>query len=84
MSAHALHMRRALELAFLQRWKDDWVTQIGAVRDYFADRPGKLIEFDLDTDDAADLAARFEGILTLNPKKWGHRGRTRVTALFGT
>ena len=71
-------------MAVLQRWKDDWVDHLAAVRSYFADRPGKLIEFDLDTDTATDLAARFEGILTLNPKKWGHRGRTRVTALFGT
>ncbi len=71
-------------IAVLQRWKDDWVSHIDAVRGYFADRPGKLIEFDLDTDDAETLAHRFEDILTLNPKKWGHRGRTRVTALFGT
>ena len=71
-------------ISVLQRWKDDWVSHVDAVRSYFADRPGKLIEFDLDQDDAEVLAQRFEDILTLNPKKWGHRGKTRVTALFGT
>ncbi|MEL7026103.1 MAG: sulfotransferase [Pseudomonadota bacterium] len=71
-------------IAVLQQWKDDWFSHIDAVRTYFADRPGKLIEFDLDRDDAQALTLRFDGILNLNPKKWGHHGRTRVTSLFGT
>jgi hypothetical protein len=60
----------------LTQWQKDWQTHIPAVRSYFADRPGKLLEFDIDHDGPEKIAAHFQGILDLDVAKWGHRGKT--------
>ncbi|MGH1356791.1 MAG: sulfotransferase [Thalassovita sp.] len=60
----------------LQRWSADWETHLPAVRAHFADRPGKLLEFDIDKDGPDKIVAHFDGVLKLDPEKWGHRGKT--------
>jgi hypothetical protein len=62
----------------LKRWQEDWDTHIPAVRAYFADRPGKLLEFDIDQDSPEKIVTFFKGVLELDPEKWGHVGRTVV------
>jgi len=60
----------------LLQWQKDWLEHIPAVRAYFAGRPGKLLEFDIDHDGPEKIVAHFDGVLDLDAAKWGHRGKT--------
>ena len=59
----------------LAYWAEEWDSHIADVRGYFADRPGQLIEFNIDTDDIADLVARLP-YDRLDAAHFGHRGKT--------
>ncbi len=57
-------------------WLEDWHTHIADVRGFFADKPGKLVEFDIETDDVSVLLEFFSD-LDLSPDAWAHKGKMR-------
>ncbi len=60
----------------LDRWAQDWADHFDAVRSYFADRPGKLVECDIVNDGAEPLIEHFKDHLDLDPKAWPHLGKS--------
>lgn len=68
---YGLHDPRAV----LDRWAADWDAHLAAVRAHFADRPGKLIAFDLDREGPEDLAARLPLHDRLDPALWNALGQ---------
>ena len=57
-------------------WRRQWDSHLNAVREFFSDKPGRLLVFDLDRHGGAELAA-FLPELDLDPSRFGHYGRTR-------
>lgn len=57
-------------------WSDDYDAHHQAVRDYFADKPGRLLEFDIDRSDIEDLVAFVAPKYRLKAPHWK---RVRVT-----
>lgn len=57
-------------------WRREWDTHLAEVRAFMADRPGQLIEFDIDKDAVDDLVARLAPY-GLRAEDWGDVGRTR-------
>lgn len=51
-------------------WSKKWDAHIKDVREYFADKPGKLLEFNIDNDDPAEIA-KFFPQLNLDITHWG-------------
>ncbi|TCM82687.1 sulfotransferase [Rhodovulum steppense] len=64
------------EAALVARWRADWDAQLDAVRGHMADRPGQLVEFDLDRDPVERLVAALPDY-GLDPADWGDTGRSR-------
>jgi hypothetical protein len=61
--------------ACLAIWSQDWDRHLADVRQYFADRPADLVEFNIDTDTVHDLIARLPGY-DLDAAAWDHLGQT--------
>lgn len=59
-----------------ETWRQDWDTHIAEVREFMADRPEQLVEFDLDTGSVEALVERFSDY-GLTADHWGDIGRTR-------
>lgn len=59
-----------------QAWRKDFLDHTQAVTDFFADKPGQLLRFDIDRDPISDLVAFCKPDYQLNPEKWRH---VRVT-----
>ncbi|HUG98220.1 MAG TPA: sulfotransferase [Gammaproteobacteria bacterium] len=59
-----------------ETWRQDWDTHIAEVREFMADRPEQLVEFDLDTGSVEALVERFSDY-GLTADYWGDIGRTR-------
>jgi hypothetical protein len=57
-------------------WRTEWDTHLGEVREFMADRPAQLVEFDLDTDSVEALVERLRDY-RLRAEDWGDIGRTR-------
>lgn len=57
-------------------WRKDWDTHVADVREFMADRPRQLVEFDLDTGSVRELVDRFSAY-GLKEEDWGDVGRTR-------
>lgn len=64
------------EKALCEAWRREWDTHLAAVRAFMADRPGQLIEFDLDNDPVESL---IDGLpeFGLSSADWQDVGRTR-------
>ncbi|MFW8637121.1 sulfotransferase [Cribrihabitans pelagius] len=58
------------------RWARDFDTHHANVRAYFADKPGRLLEFDITADPIAKLTGFFAPDFTLDPAHWGHAHKT--------
>jgi hypothetical protein len=54
------------------RWRDKWYEHNAAVRSYFADKPGKLLEFELGVDSGEKIAEFVAPEIELNLKYWGN------------
>ena len=59
-----------------ERWSRDFDAHHAAVRAYFAERPGRLIEFDIGRDDIGTLVDFFAPDFTLDPAHWEHAHKT--------
>lgn len=57
-------------------WRQEWDTHLAEVRAFMADRPGQLVEFDLDHDSVQALVDRFPAY-GLRAEDWEDIGRTR-------
>lgn len=57
-------------------WRREWDAHLADVRSAMQDRPGQLIEFNLDTDSVQQLIDRLPGY-GLRAEDWGDVGRTR-------
>jgi hypothetical protein len=75
------HYRRHFKLKrtrdVMNRWREDWVAQHAAVRAYFADHPGALVEYDITNDKVEKLHAFFAPDFDLTKGEWSHVGKTR-------
>ncbi len=60
----------------IRTWRQEFRDHHARVRAYFADRPGRCLEFDTGHDDVARLIDFARPDFTLNPKRWR---RVRVT-----
>ncbi len=60
------------------RWRDKWHEHNAAVREYFADKPGKLLEFELGVDDGQKIVDFFAPEINLNVKHWGNETQRLV------
>lgn len=60
-------------------WMDEWDQHIKNVKDFFKDKPGRLIEFDIENDDIGKVINFFnqkEG-LNLKRRHYKHFGKTK-------
>lgn len=62
-------------------WRREWDEHLADVRSAMQDRPGQLIEFNLDTDPVQKLIDRLPGY-GLKAEDWGDVGRTRGVREF--
>jgi len=61
---HHYGTRDVLEV--ITRWRKSWMEHHKNVRQFFADKPGSLLEFNLDTDEPIKLCQHFERSFSLN------------------
>jgi len=66
----------ASEAECVDFWEKDWDRHLADVRGYMADKPDQLVEFDMDSETAQDLVARFPRY-KLNAEAWDDVGRSR-------
>jgi hypothetical protein len=59
-----------------EAWRREWDTHIAEVREFMADRPEQLVEFNLDTGSVQALVERLSAY-GLKMEHWGDVGRTR-------
>lgn len=72
MRAHGFKTRAECE----DYWRGLWDGHLSDVRAHMADRPGQLIEFNIDTDDIAEFVKKLPQY-HLDPDDWGDHGRSR-------
>ena len=53
-------------------WRAEWHSHLAAVREYFADRPADLLQFDIEVD-GVDKIMEFFSMLDLDPRHWQRR-----------
>tara|TARA_B100000579_G_scaffold437500_1_gene467095 strand:+ start:1420 stop:2079 length:660 start_codon:yes stop_codon:yes gene_type:complete len=59
-----------------QCWRNHWNQHISDVKEYFSDRPGDLLEFDLDKDGPEKITEFFHN-LNLDISMWGHHNKSK-------
>jgi hypothetical protein len=64
------HFGTSDPIEIMQRWKASWQDHHDAVRDYFADKPGKLLEFEIGVDDGEKLRDFFAPKIQLDLSHW--------------
>ncbi|MGQ0429320.1 MAG: sulfotransferase [Gammaproteobacteria bacterium] len=64
------------EAEVAELWRQEWDRHLADVREAMRDRPGQLIEFNLDRDPVEMLIQRLPGY-GLRAEDWGDVGRTR-------
>lgn len=64
------HFNTSDPIEIMQRWKIGWQEHHAAVRAYFADRPGKLLEFTVGEDDGQKIVDFFAPEIDLDLKHW--------------
>jgi len=65
----------------IDRWAEDWDDHLTSVRSFFAEKPGLLVEYDLDTDPPEKLTEAFAPHYTLDATAMRQVGaRSRITA----
>ncbi|MEM6820968.1 MAG: sulfotransferase [Verrucomicrobiota bacterium] len=57
-------------------WRNQWESHHDRVTGFFSDKTGKLIVFDIDRHGGEYLAKALEPTYSLDPKLWGHYGKT--------
>lgn len=60
----------------LMHWRRSYFDHISSVLKFFEDKPGSLIQFNLDRHDAADLDMQLRPEFEIDPTKWTHLGKT--------
>ncbi|WP_027238264.1 sulfotransferase [Leisingera caerulea] len=60
----------------IARWAQDFDTHHAHVRSYFADKPGRLLEFDIAADPINKITDFFASDFRLDPVHWGHAHKT--------
>lgn len=58
------------------RWAADFDSHHAAVRQYFADQPDRLVDFEISTDPIATIVDFVAPNFTLDPSHWGHAHKT--------
>lgn len=53
-------------------WSREWDAHVAGVREYFADKPGRLVEFNIEADDPQKLVEAFPDY-GLSAENWGKR-----------
>lgn len=66
------YLRLTTVKQLLRYWEEDWHRHIADVRDYFADKPGRMIEFNIETDDPEKLAQFLKPDFAIDPRHYGH------------
>ncbi len=64
----------------MDRWRKDWDDQHAAVRSYFANHPGTLLEYHIKTDPVEKLHDFFAPQINLTGGDWAQHGRTGGSA----
>lgn len=59
-------------------WRDKHAEHYAAARDYFSERPGKMLEFELGVDDATKIADFVAPEIELDISKWGNETQRLV------
>ena len=59
-----------------ESWREEWDAHLADVRAFMADRPGQLVEFDIDADSVEALVERLPAY-GLHMEDWDDVGRTR-------
>lgn len=62
----------------LEKWSQDWDEQHRVVQEFFADKPGQLLIFNIDSDGPEKLVDFFTPYYALDPKYYKHLGKTKV------
>lgn len=58
------------------RWARDFDTHHANVRSYFANKPGRLVDFDIAADPISKITDFFSSDFRLDPVHWGHAHKT--------
>lgn len=64
----------------IQRWAEDYDSHHAQVREFFRPYPGKLLEFQIETDDVSKVIEFVKPDFKLNPEKWGHYHKSKNPA----
>jgi hypothetical protein len=60
----------------VRNWNNEWEDHHLSVIDYFRDKPGKLLIFNIETDKIGKLIKFFGGVFNLNPSYYIHVGKS--------
>lgn len=66
------HYETADPIEIMTRWKRSWEDHHRSVREYFDDKPGKLLEFELGVDHGEKLQEFFAPDISLDLAHWGN------------
>jgi hypothetical protein len=62
----------------LRHWAIDWHSHHRAVREFFADKPGRLLVFDIENDDPQMIARFIAADYAIDPSHYARRHATRA------
>lgn len=61
-------------------WRRQWRTHHARVREFFKDKPGRLLEFDIEKEGGAELSAFLAPHFKTDPSFYGHVGKAAEQA----
>jgi hypothetical protein len=74
MAQRALGISTVEEL--LRYWAQDWYRHHEDVREFFSDKPGRLLEFDIEKDDPQRIAEFVKADFAIDPRFYSRSNRT--------
>jgi hypothetical protein len=78
--AKYMKIYNASEEEVFARWAQDFEAHHAAVRAYFADKPDRLVEFEISSEPISKIVTFFQPDFNLNPEHWGHAHKTNEKA----
>ena len=69
-------------LGVIDRWRQSWAAHHADVRNFFADKPGSYLEYNLDMDKPQKLSQHFAKELSLNPSLFKTVGKSNMTPVW--